>query len=67
MKGKIRMKRLQVVRLEGNYVICEDHEKKLFAIERGEAPKELSAGSVILISNEGEISVESKRETKRIW
>ena len=61
------MKKLTVVRLEGSYVICEDAEKKLFAIEKSEAPENISAGMLVTISDEGELTVEAKKNTKRVW
>jgi len=61
------MKKMTVVRLEGNYVICEDADKKLFALEKNETPKEVSVGTLLAISDEGEITVESNKNQKRVW
>ena len=59
------MKLLIVDRWEGPYVICEDFGQKLFAIEISEVPKDAKAGSVIRISDEGEISVDEQETEKR--
>lgn len=49
------MKRLIIDRFEGKYAICEDSEKKAFAIEINELPKEAKSGSVIDITDDGEL------------
>ena len=59
------MKKLTVIRLEGNYVISEDAEKKLFAIDKSEVPAQVSSGCTLTISNEGEIFVEQPKTTRR--
>jgi hypothetical protein len=51
------MQYLTVSRFEGVYVICEDHEKRLFAIERNEAPEGLKEGDIIQISDDGTVCV----------
>ena len=58
------MKLLSVDRIEGTYVICEDKEKKFFAIETSEAPKGVKEGDILRISDEGEITID-KEETER--
>ena len=44
-----------------------DAEKKLFAIEKNEAPANIAVGMLVTISDEGELSVENKKTTKRVW
>ena len=44
------MRKLKVDRTEGNFFICEDKEKKMFAIEKNEMPKEAKCGDMIVIS-----------------
>lgn len=58
------MKQLIIDRFENNYAICEDGEKRMFAIEREEVPKEAKEGDVLRISDQGELTVD-KEETKR--
>lgn len=58
------MRVLSVDRFEGNYVICEDDDKKMFAIDVGEMPKGIKEGDIIRISDEGEIHMDEE-ETKR--
>lgn len=58
------MKSLTIDRFEGTYAICEDKEKKMFAIEKSELPDKAGEGDVLSISNEGVITVD-KEETKR--
>ena len=59
------MKYLAVDRLEGNYVICEDAEKKMFAIEVNEAPKGVKEGDVLAINENGEIAVDQDETARR--
>lgn len=59
------MRVLTVDRFEQNFVICEDAEKRMFALEREEVPQEgLQEGDVLVINDAGEISVD-REETKR--
>ena len=64
------MKKLIVDRYEGQFTICEEpKEKKFFAIETSEMPKDAKPGTVIVISDDGIISVdleETKRRAERI-
>lgn len=59
------MRTLTVVRLEGNYVISEDADKKLYAIDKSEISAPVTAGCTLKISNEGEITVEQPKTTRR--
>ncbi len=59
------MKLLSVDRMEGNYVICEDDEKKLFAIDVSELPKHVKEGDVIRIKDSGDISVDEEETARR--
>lgn len=58
------MKRLVIDRFEGKYAICEDDEQKSFAIETAELPEGAKAGSVLEISEEGELSVNDEETAK---
>lgn len=51
------MRKLKIDRTEGIFFICEDKEKKMFAIEKNEMPKEAKCGDMIVISDDGIISV----------
>lgn len=59
------MRYLSVDRLEGTYVICEDADKKMFAIETSEAPKGVKEGDVLAISDEGELTIDVQETARR--
>ncbi|MDP4119499.1 MAG: DUF3006 domain-containing protein [Bacillota bacterium] len=59
------MKKLIFDRFENGFGICEDKEKRTFAIPLDEMPKEVKKGDVIEITDEGEISI-NQEETKRL-
>ena len=58
------MKKLIIDRYEGTYTICEDKDQKYFAIETAEMPADTKPGCVIIISDDGVISIDEE-ETKR--
>ncbi len=59
------MRKLMISRFEGNLAICEEAgNEKLFGIDRKELPEEVSEGTVLEISDEGEISI-NQEETQR--
>ena len=49
------MRKLIIDRFEGTYAICEDQEKKMFAISLNELPQGAKPGDVLQISGAGEI------------
>ena len=51
------MKELKVTRFDGKYFICTDKDNAFFAIEKAEMPTEVKNGDVIVIDNEGNISL----------
>ena len=57
------MRELKLIRYEGKYVICEDSNHKLFAIESAELPKGIKIGTKVEIDDEGVVTV--KAEPKR--
>lgn len=59
------MKNLIVDRFEGVYAICEDGEKKFFAIELSELPKEVHEGDVLEIGDDGTLSVNAEKTAER--
>ncbi|WP_099204451.1 DUF3006 domain-containing protein [Scatolibacter rhodanostii] len=59
------MRRLIIDRFEGKYVICEDAEQKSYAIEITELPENAKVGSVIDITDDGELKV-NEEETEDI-
>ncbi len=59
------MQQLIVDRFEGIYVICEDQEKKLFAIEKNEAPVNVKEGDVLVISNDGTLQIDAEETARR--
>ena len=52
------MKQLVIDRFEGKYAICTDSEEKYYAIELPELPQGAQAGSVLCITDEGELRVD---------
>ena len=64
-RGYMIMQRLTVIRFEGIYVICEDKEKKLFAIEKNEAPVGLKEGDLLLIHDDGTLCVDEDEANRR--
>ena len=59
------MRKLVVDRTEGIYTVCVDKDGKYFAIETSEMPEGADKGTAIVISDEGEISVDAG-ETARL-
>ena len=60
------MKKLIVDRYEGQYTVCEQpKEKKYFAIETAEMPANAKPGAVVLISDEGVITVDEEETARR--
>ncbi len=54
------MRKLTVDRFDGIYAICEDEERKMFAIPTAELPKGVREGDKLEINNEGIISVNAE-------
>ena len=54
------MKQLVIDRLEGKYAICTDKDQKFFAIELPELPAGAKAGSVLTITDEGELRLDEE-------
>ncbi len=59
------MKYLAVDRFEGTYVICEDSEKKFFAIEKSEAPANVAEGDILRITDDGTIEIDVEETARR--
>ncbi len=53
------MRTLKVERIDGKYVFCKDEEKKYYAIEIAEAPAGIKPGNILLIDDEGNLSVQN--------
>lgn len=51
------MRHLTVDRTDGIYVICEDKDRKMFAIPKSDLPSGIREGDKIDIDSEGGISV----------
>lgn len=58
------MKKLTVDRFDGVYVICEDKERRMFAIPAAEMPKGVKEGDKLEIDDEGNISVNASATEK---
>lgn len=54
------MRHLTVDRIDGIYVICEDKDRKMFAIPKGELPANLREGDKLDIDDEGIITINGK-------
>ena len=52
------MKQLVIDRLDGKYAICTDSDQKFYAIELPEVPQGAKAGSVLRITDEGELQLD---------
>lgn len=59
------MRILVVDRFEGNYVICEDDDRKLFAIGQEEMPANVKEGDAVIINDEGEIAIDAQETARR--
>lgn len=59
------MRELIIDRLEGNFYICEDKEKKMFAIDKSDMVKGAKEGDVIVISDSGEIILDAEKTAAR--
>lgn len=59
------MKQLIIDRFEGKFVICEDAEEKYFAIETVELPDGAREGSVLKITDEGELLLDQEAAKAR--
>lgn len=58
------MMKLKVDRIDGTLVICTDKEKKFFAIEKSEIPKEVKQGDFIEIDDSGNLTVSERVRRK---
>ncbi len=59
------MRELIIDRMEGNFYICEDEEKKMFAIDKSEMVKGAKEGDVITITDDGIIEVDEEKTMAR--
>ena len=59
------MRKLIIDRFEGTYAICEDQEKKMFAISLNELPQGAKPGDVLQISGAGELTVDQEETQRR--
>ncbi len=54
------MRHLTVDRIDGIYAICEDKDRRMFAISKAELPASIREGDKIDIDDEGVITVNGK-------
>lgn len=59
------MRVLYVDRFEGIYCICEDENRKVFALPIDELPAQIKEGDIIKIDDEGSITVDKQATDKR--
>lgn len=59
------MRTLIVDRFENTYLLCEDEDRRLFAIESKELPEGVQGGDVLRISDEGVIAIDQKETAAR--
>lgn len=55
------MKKLRIKKFDGIYFLCEDKEKKMFAIEKADMPENVKEGDIIIISSDGTIEVKTNK------
>ncbi len=51
------MKKLKVDRIDSMYVICIDKDKKFFALDVNEAPKNIKKGDKLTIDDNGKVEI----------
>jgi Protein of unknown function (DUF3006). len=54
------MKHLTIDRMDGIYAICEDKDRKMFAIPKSDLPAAVREGDKLDIDDEGNVSVNGK-------
>lgn len=54
------MKQLVIDRFDGKFAICTDSDQKFFAIELPEVPQGAKIGSVLRITDEGELCLDEE-------
>lgn len=59
------MKYLVIDRFEGQYTICEDKDKKMFALEKTETPDGAKEGDVLVITDDGTLYIDKAETEKR--
>ena len=59
------MKQLVIDRLYGKYAICTDSDQTFYAIELPEVPQGAKAGSVLRITDEGELQLDVEATQRR--
>lgn len=59
------MKKLKIKKFDGTYFLCEDKEKKMFAIEKAEMPNGANEGDTIIITAEGTIELKENIQNKQ--
>ena len=59
------MKQLVIDRLDVKYAICTDSDQKFYAIELPEVPQGAKAGSVLRITDEGELQLDVEATQRR--
>lgn len=60
------MKQLVIDRLDGKFAICTDSDQKFFAIELLELPQGAKVGSVLTITDEGELRLDEEATQRRL-
>lgn len=58
------MKKLKIKKFDGTYFLCEDKDKKMFAIEKSEMPVGANEGNTIIITSEGIIELKENKQLK---
>ena len=59
------MKYFVIDRFEGQYTICEDKDRKMFAFEKSETPEGAKEGDVLAVTDEGELCIDKVETEKR--
>lgn len=59
------MKKMIIDRFDGVYAICEDKDKAFFAIEQAELPAGAKAGDVLMITDDGNLEIDTEETERR--
>lgn len=59
------MQKIIIDRFEGHYAVCEKEDKTMINIEKNRLPKQANTGDVLLIADNGAISLDNKETEDR--
>jgi len=56
------MRKMKVVKIEGQFIFCEGDEKRMFALPVDEVASCVKAGDIIEITDEGEVLINPEKK-----